>query len=204
MSQALSPADVRLVQLVSSVARGDWVELARIRREAPAGEPDGRWREALIQSHLFLGFPRVVEAFEVLSREGGLHAPTEPEHEVAGADHAAQGAPIFDAIYQDLAPVVRRRLAQHHTDFAHWIAEHAYGRVLARPGLQASVRELLAVVCLLHSGLDRQLASHTRGAVRLGASHESVLAVFELVRPHLAGAEAKRLEEVVHRFLEVN
>ncbi len=201
MCNALSPADVRLVHLVSAVARGDWLELAKIRRAAPEGEPDVRWREALVQSHLFLGFPRVVEAFEVLSREGGMHPPTEPEHEAPDTDFAAQGAPIFDGIYQDLAPVVRRRLSQHHTDFAHWIAEHAYGRVLARPGLEPSMRELLAVVCLLHSGLDRQLASHTRGAIRLGAAPEAVLAIFELVRPHLSAGEAMRLEEVVHRFL---
>ena len=120
---------------------------------------------------------------------------------MAGTDYEAQGAPIFDGIYQDLAPVVRRRLSQHHTDFAHWIAEHAYGRVLARPGLEPATRELLAVVCLLHSGLDRQLASHTRGAVRLGATPQSVHAVFELVRPHLAQQEVERLKEVLQRFL---
>ena len=201
MSNALSPADERLVHLVSAVARGDWQELARIRREAPPAEPDIRWREALIQSHLFLGFPRVVEAFEVLSREGGMHAPTEPEHEVTGTDYAAQGAPIFDGIYQDLATTVRRRLSQHHTDFAHWIAEHAYGRVLARPGLEPATRELLAVVCLLHSGLDRQLASHTRGAVRLGATPQAVHAVFDLVHSHLAPEDMERLKEVIERFL---
>jgi 4-carboxymuconolactone decarboxylase len=201
MAPSLSAPDLRLIELVSAVARGDWSGLADLRRSAPLGEPDERWREALIQSHLFLGFPRVVEAFEVLSREGGLHAPNALEHESRDTDFASQGAPIFDAIYADLAPVVRRRLAQHHTDFAHWIAEHAYGRVLARPGLEPAMRELLAIVCLLHSGLDRQLASHTRGAVRLGAAPAEVRAVFELVRPHLAETDAARLEEVIQRFL---
>ncbi|MFT4647934.1 MAG: alkylhydroperoxidase/carboxymuconolactone decarboxylase family protein YurZ [Glaciecola sp.] len=201
MTPPLSASDERLVELVSAVARRDWEGLAELRRGAPEGEPDERWREALIQSHLFLGFPSIVEAFEVISREGGMHAPTEPEHENPGTDFEAQGAPIFDGIYADLAPVVRRRLAQHHPDFAHWIAEHAYGRVLARPGLTAAMRELLAIVCLLHTNLDRQLASHTRGAVRLGASAHAVHEVFKLVSPHLDAEDSVRLAEVIERFL---
>ncbi|MCA9002469.1 MAG: hypothetical protein KDB61_11130, partial [Planctomycetes bacterium] len=97
MPQSLSEADLRLVDMISRVARGDWEGLAELRRGLPPGEPDARWREALIQSHLFLGFPRVVEAFEVLSREGGLHAPTAAEHEAPDTDFRTAGEPIFDA-----------------------------------------------------------------------------------------------------------
>ena len=201
MSAPLSAPDERLIDLVSAVARGDWQGLAEMRKNAPEGEPDARWREALIQSHLFLGFPRVVEAFEILAQSGGLHAPGLDELESSEADHRDRGAPIFEAIYADLAPAVGRRLSQHHPDFARWIAEHAYGRVLSRPGLDPATRELLAIVCLLHTGLDRQLASHTRGAVRLGASPEAVSAVFERVRPHLSAQDAERLAEVIKRFL---
>ncbi len=96
---------------------------------------------------------------------------------------------------------MRRRLAQHHPDFAHWIAEHAYGRVLARPGLAPALRELLAIVCLLHSNLERQLASHTRGAIHLGATPQQVLAVFELTKPHLDPDDVSRLEDVVRKFI---
>ncbi len=144
-------------------------------------------------------FPQ--EAFETLTLDGTLHAPTPEEHEPGGQDFQAKGAPIFDGIYQDLAPVVRRRLAQHHPDFARWIAEHAYGRVLARPGLAPALRELLAIVCLLHSNLERQLASHTRGAIHLGATPEQVLAVFELTKPHLDPDDVSRLEDVVRKFI---
>ncbi|MCP4243278.1 MAG: carboxymuconolactone decarboxylase family protein [bacterium] len=201
MASPLSATEERLVELVSSVARGDWQGLRELRRNAPPGEPDVRWREALLQSHLFLGFPRIVEAFEVLTLDGTLHAPTPEEHEPGDQDFQAKGAPIFDGIYQDLAPVVRRRLAQHHPDFAHWIAEHAYGRVLARPGLAPALRELLAIVCLLHSNLERQLASHTRGAIHLGATPQQVLAVFELTKPHLDPDDVSRLEDVVRKFI---
>ncbi len=201
MAAPLTAAEERLVELVSCVTRGDWQGLRELRRNAPPGEPAVRWREALLQSHLFLGFPRIVEAFEVLTLDGTLHAPTPEEHESGDQDFQAKGAPIFDAIYQDLAPVVRRRLAQHHADFAHWIAEHAYGRVLARPGLAPALRELLAIVCLLHSNLERQLASHTRGAIHLGATREQVLAVFELTKPHLDPDDVSRLEDVVRKFI---
>ncbi len=103
MAAPLTAAEERLVELVSSVARGDWQGLRELRRNAPPGEPDVRWREALLQSHLFLGFPRIVEAFEVLTLDGTLHAPTPEEHEPGDQDFQAKGAPIFDGIYQDQA-----------------------------------------------------------------------------------------------------
>ncbi len=199
----LEEKDLRLIGLVSAVARGDWHALVEIRKAAPAGEPDREWREALLQSHLFLGFPRIVEAFEQLAQVGGLGHPTEAE--IQGSEPSSeqwdqQGAPLFDTIYGDLAEPVRRRMRQHHLDFGAWIAEHAYGRVLARPGLAGHKREWLALVCLILTGLERQLASHTRGAMRLGSSWEQALEVLDSQREFLAGEEYERLLGTMQRF----
>ncbi len=210
---ALSPKEERLVDLVSCVTRGDWAGLQALRRQAPPGEPDLEWREALLQSHLFLGVPRVVEALEQLAMAGGIHGepsgesgegtqkdPAESAAESPSEAWLPQGRQLFAAIYADLAPKVERRLKQHHPHFAAWILEHAYGRVLSRPGLDAGRRELLALVCLALSGLDRQLASHTRGAIRLGATREQVRAVLDRQRPHLGPEEWERIQEVAERF----
>lgn len=198
---ALSPKEQRLVALVSCTTRGDWTGLQSLRRMAPAGEPDQEWREALLQSHLFLGVPRVVEAFEQLAAEGGLQGEHPSEAAESSADRwPEQGRALFGAIYADLAPKVERRLRQHHPHFAAWVLEHAYGRVLSRPGLDPARRELLAIACLALSGLERQLASHTRGAVRLGATPEQVGAVLASQRDYLKPETYERLREVVTRF----
>ena len=57
----LTAKDTRLVRLSAGIALGAWDEVRTLRQEAPAGEPDRAWREIVLQSHLFAGFPRVVE-----------------------------------------------------------------------------------------------------------------------------------------------
>ena len=61
------PADLlQLVRLSVAACRGDWDELREVRAGAPPPGPDRRWREALLQLHLFAGIPRTVEACAVL------------------------------------------------------------------------------------------------------------------------------------------
>ncbi|MCC6405679.1 MAG: carboxymuconolactone decarboxylase family protein [Planctomycetes bacterium] len=79
-------------------------------------------------------------------------------------------------------------LVAGHPDFAAFIEGHAYGRILARPGLEPSVRELLACAALAVLGQERQLASHVRGALRCGASSAAVLNTIEAIAD-LAGIE---------------
>ncbi|MEZ6021293.1 MAG: carboxymuconolactone decarboxylase family protein, partial [Planctomycetota bacterium] len=169
-------------------------------RAAPAGEPDDEWREAILQSHLFLGFPRIVEAFEQLAADGGLQ-PGGPLHGERDSETTrGEGDALFDCIYGDLSDKVRRRLRQHHGHFADWIAEHAYGRVLSRPGLDGARRELLALVCLALGHLDRQFASHCRGALRLGATRAQVLAVLTSQREYLDADTFDRLESLARHY----
>lgn len=153
-----------------------------MRREAGPGEPDRRWREAWLQVHLFAGIPRQVEAGQVLLLEGGLGDPDPGETEGAGTlDHVVRGIALFERIYEADAESVRGMLARGHPDFERWVLEHAYGRVLSRPGLAPDRRELLAVVALAALGQDRQLASHARGALRCGATAEELDAALDLI-----------------------
>ena len=194
---SLSGSDRRLLRLFLACALGDWAEVARVRGEAGPGEPDRRWREALLQVHLFAGVPRQVEAAAVLAEAGGLGEPDPGE--VEGAVDVARGERLFERIYADGSPAVRAMLARGHPQFERWVIGHAYAAVLARPGLAADRRELLAVVALAALGQDRQLASHARGALRCGATPDEIVesldAVADLVERRHPGrlAEARRL-----------
>lgn len=196
---SLSARDQRLVRLSAAIALGLWDELGTLRRAAPTGEPDRAWREVVLQAHLFAGFPRVVEAATVLSQAGGLGAPEPGELEPGPPDLAA-GRALFDAIYAEHAAPVRATLEAAHPLLARWIAEHAYARVLARPGLAADRRELCAVAALAAQGQDRQLAAHARGAVRLGATSAEVRATIEALEPWLASAALAQARDVVAHF----
>ncbi|QDU68903.1 Carboxymuconolactone decarboxylase family protein [Planctomycetes bacterium Pla86] len=187
-----------LIELTVFAVLGRWDDLAALRGR-PGVRPDRRWREALLQTHLFAGFPRIVEAFGVLGRAGGLGQP-DPDETLAEPDLPERGRALFDRIYGSRADRVRAELQGHHADFAAWVEGHAYGRVLTRPGLPAAQRELLAVAALTALGQDRQLASHARGAVACGADPEEVHGVVEAVAPHVDPHDLERARKVVARF----
>jgi alkylhydroperoxidase/carboxymuconolactone decarboxylase family protein YurZ len=192
----LEERDRTLCRLFVASVLGLWDEVRRLRLAAVPGEPDRRWREAILQIHVFAGFPRLVETYNVLGRAGGLGQP-EPDEErsTLGAstdaeltfDEHTRGRELFERIYTEHAGRVRGVIEGYHTDFADWLEGHAYGRVLARPGLAGDRRELLAVAALAALGQDRQLASHARGALRLGATRAELTgaldAVADLIRP---------------------
>jgi len=163
---------------------------------------DERLREALLQCHLFCGIPRTLAALDALA-DAGLRLA--PDAGTRGADADPEeprraGAAVFDRIYGDGADDVRAHLARLDPTFERWVAEHAYGRVLSRPGLDAAERELLAVAMLAATGHERQLASHARGAVRCGAAPEEVAAVLEAVAGPVDPERLSRAREVVARF----
>jgi len=184
--------DVRLLRLSVAIVQGTWDEVRAVRA---AGEPDLRWREAVLQTHLFAGFPRLVEAFYVLTRAGGLGTPEPSEYapERPDAQDLDTGYTLFAQIYAKRAPEVREMLEEAHPELARWTIGHAYGRVLSRPGLDPGFRETLAVACLAAFHQDRQLASHARGAQHLGVPlahlHAAVDAVGDLM-PEAARTDA--------------
>jgi 4-carboxymuconolactone decarboxylase len=184
---SLGEKERRLVRLFAACVIGRFDEVARLRRAAPAGEPDRAWRETLLQVHVFAGFPRLVEAYGVLATEGGL-GTLAPEEILGESDQHARGRELFERIYQRDSDKIRAMLVAGHPDFAAFIEGHAYGRILARPGLEPSVRELLACAALAVLGQERQLASHVRGALRCGASSAAVLNTIEAIAD-LAGLE---------------
>lgn len=181
-----SPASklARVARVFTAIVVGDWDKLREQRRGAPDGEPDRAWREALLQAHVFAGFPRVVEALDVLEQLGGLGTPDASER-LEEPEQFERGRALFERIYGDHATRVREFLERGHPDFARWIEGHAYGRVLARPGMNAAERELLAVCALAALGQERQLVSHVRGALRCGAApldvREVLLACRDLI-----------------------
>ena len=192
--------DPSLARFSVAIVLGLWDELRALRLAARPGEPDRRWREALLQAHLFAGFPRVVEASEVLAQVGGLGPPDGDDEARAVGDRFAEGRALFDRIYAENAAEVRGALEGYHPVLARWIEGHAYGRVLAREGLAPHEREILAVACLAALGQERQLASHVRGALRLGAGEGELHAALDAIADLVPAETLERGRRVLERF----
>lgn len=188
----------RLVRLFAAIVAFDAEELTALRAAAPDGEPDAGWREAFLMAHLFAGIPRTLAALEVVARAGGLGAPLASE--LAPERGVEAGDELFARIYGESASAVHAAIEQVHPVLAAWVREHAYGRVLARPGLDAATRELCAVAALAITGHERQLASHARGAVRCGATPDDVAAALALAERWVPESFRETARQVVARF----
>ena len=146
-------------------------------------------REALLMLVPYAGYPRALAAFAVAGLGPDLR-PGAADEAPAGA-RAARGRAAFDAVYGSSAPRILEGLEALDPRLPAWTLEHAYGRVLARPGLAPRERELLAVAILTAlGGLDEPLLGHMRGALRLGASPEQVAAGIQCV-PAALGEERR-------------
>jgi len=188
----------RLARLFTAICLGEFEVVRELRRAAPEGEPDRAWREAVLQTHLFCGFPRLVQAYGILEAEGGLGEPEPGEYEM-GEDTDARGAALFDKIYANAADKMRERLVSFRPDFATWLLEHAYGHVLSRPGLDPALRELLSVCVLAAMDQPAQFESHARGALRLGATQNDLSSALDVAVELAPDAPIERAREAAAR-----
>ncbi len=199
MTLVLDARDRRLVRLFAACVLGRFDVVRAVRGSAPEGEPDRMWRETLLQVHVFAGVPRAVECYTLLSECGGL-GEIEANEAVEAPDRRERGEQLFERVYGRASAGVRTMLVESHPLFAAFVLEHAYGRVLARDGLDAPRRELLACAALTALGQDRQLASHARGAVRCGATLENILFVLDEISDLVPTDKLGESRRVVEKF----
>lgn len=88
-------------------------------------------------------------------------------------EHASPADPRR-AIWGRQQERIEAGLAANDPDLADLIGRVAYDEVFARPGLDLRARELLAVAMLTAMGADRELPTHVRGALLVGASEEEL------------------------------
>lgn len=144
--------------------------------------------EILLQSHLFAGFPRAINALQIFKRihdqkfPGRALAPTSAEKPGDG-DRYDRGKVLFEKVYKKSTSTVLNSLHSIYPEYDRWVLEDAYGRVLSRPNMAAKIRELCAVAALTVSDVPKQLKSHISGAINTGANPSEVRQVIEFMAP---------------------
>jgi 4-carboxymuconolactone decarboxylase len=162
---------------------------------------DPGWaEEVILQSYLFLGYPVALNAFGMWREVSGRRAdPGVPDAWDGWTD---RGEEVCRTVYGGQYEGLRRNVRELHPDMERWMVVEGYGKVIGRPGLDLSVRELCIVALLAVLGAPRQLHSHLRGALNAGASVEHIevaVAEAESSSDSDRGAEARA---VWNRVLE--
>jgi 4-carboxymuconolactone decarboxylase len=166
----LDPPTRTLVRLSAVITAG--TESAARDAFGALGDVPAAWVEELIlQSHLFAGFPRALNAMREWRRWQPEPASAEP---VAGQDWRAQGEATCAIVYGEMYERLRGNIRRLHPALDDWMIVDGYGKVLSRPGLDLARRELCIVAACAASKQDRQLHSHLHGALNAGVAPAAV------------------------------
>eukprot|EP01125_Pyxidicula_operculata_P018330 TRINITY_DN6505_c0_g1_i1.p1 TRINITY_DN6505_c0_g1~~TRINITY_DN6505_c0_g1_i1.p1 ORF type:complete len:524 (-),score=80.48 TRINITY_DN6505_c0_g1_i1:78-1649(-) len=145
--------------------------------------------EAILQTSLFAGQHRVVNALEVIHTTVGvipeaLSQSTSLEEEKRVSDPLTlrkSGEDLLKIIYRKQYEPLREKLRWMHPELDSIITDFAYGTVLSRPapGLEVYHRELIALAAMSGQIVFPQFHSHLLGAIYAGASVDEVRGILD-------------------------
>jgi 4-carboxymuconolactone decarboxylase len=173
----LDDATRSLVRLSAVVAAGSERDIRDMMSTATSEIPAAWVEELLLQSYLFAGFPRALNAMrewrrvqpEVISTSAGRTS------EQWQADGEATCSAVYGTMYERL----RQNIRALHPRLDDWMITEGYGKVLSRPELDLQRRELCIVAACAAQDQDRQLHSHLRGALNVGVAPSVVSAAID-------------------------
>jgi 4-carboxymuconolactone decarboxylase len=173
-----------LVELSAALASRSAPALERALRFADRLAPAQEVREVLLQAHLFVGFPIVLEAMMLWRKISSAPPPAEtaPEGEEVWTE---RGEKVCRAVYGENYEKLRRNVRALDPDLDRWMVVGGYGRVIGRGGLDLATRELCIAALLAVWKSPRQLHSHLRGALNAGADPDEVAAAVEIACRYL-------------------
>lgn len=181
-----------LVRLAAVIAAGSEpdirAELSRANEEARA-----EWiEEVILQSYLFAGFPRTLNAAREWRRVSGRAAPVSDEGERLdlASEWRTKGEETCAIVYGPFYDRLRVNIRALHPALDAWMIVEGYGKVLSRPGLDLARRELCIVAACAASRQERQLHSHLHGALHAGASEVAITDTLAAVSKLVSADEA--------------
>lgn len=132
--------------------------------------------ETLLQSYLFVGFPRALNAMREWRRISGRPSPaSDDEATVDDVDvWRRRGELTCGVVYGRFYARLRDNIRELHPALDAWMIAEGYGKVLSRPQLDLGRRELCIVAACATSRQHRQLHSHLHGARHAGVPDDAV------------------------------
>lgn len=159
----------RLIRTAAVIAAGDELAVRAALSEATATVKAEWIEELILQSYLFCGFPRSLNAMREWRRLTG--DPAGPQTEPGDVEEwRRRGEATCRLVYGAMYDRLRVNIRDLHPELDEWMIVEGYGKVLSRPGLDLARRELCIVAACAASKQDRQLHSHLHGALNVGVA----------------------------------
>jgi 4-carboxymuconolactone decarboxylase len=179
-----------------AVTRGDEALTHERMRAARAAEVPHLWMdELLLQSLLNVGYPLTLAAFAVWRELAG---PADGGESLLHGEHgrwAKRGETLCAEVYGRTYHKLLLNLRAMHPALESLVVVDAYGKILARPGLDAARRELCTLAAITMLEAPKQLHAHLRGALNVGWTREDVDALLVLAEQDVGAARALKMWE---------
>ena len=195
----LDAATAALVRLSARITAGSEAEVRDALAACASARVDARWiGELVLQSYLFAGFPRALNAarewrrFEMRGADprtpaAGYGPAVVPEQLADGITEGydgvyewrMRGETTCRTVYGESYDQLRTNIRALHPALDDWMIVEGYGKVLSRPGLDLARRELCIVAACAAAGQDRQLLSLLHGALHAGVTPASMRAMLD-------------------------
>ncbi len=147
--------------------------------------------EVILQSCLFAGFPRSLNAAREWRRVSGVPAPA-VDDAPSPFDWRPAGEATCATVYGRFYEKLRGNIRALHPALDDWMITDGYGKVLSRPGLDLGRRELCIVAACVATAQDRQLHSHLHGARHAGVADPVVLESLDALSDAVAADDLAR------------
>jgi 4-carboxymuconolactone decarboxylase len=157
--------------------------------------------EIILQSYLFAGFPRTLNAMRMWRVVSERPAPdTDPEAAAEDFDlWRTRGAETCAIVYGESYQKLRHNVCELHPALDEWMIVDGYGKVLSRPGVDLRTRELCVVAACAVSGQQRQLHSHLHGALNSGSSVGEIAAVLDALGDLISRDDLARYRQLLQK-----
>lgn len=182
-----------LVRTAARLAGGDEAAVRRVFVDALSAVRPEWVEEVILQTYLFAGFPRALNAAREWRRISGRSAPIDDEGTHVNPEQwTARGETTCATVYGPFYERLRHNIRDLHPALDTWMIVEGYGKVLGRPQLDLARRELCIIAACAIARQDRQLHSHLHGALHTGAHPSVVSATLDAVADFIAVDDVRR------------
>lgn len=133
--------------------------------------------EIVLQSYLFLGFPRMLTAAENLGKSFPSKKNKYDLKKITDSESRQwfdDGLGLYQKVYGDKHRILQDKVMSMAPEVFRWMIIEGYGKVLSRPVIDITNRELSIIAFLMMENRKKQLLSHIVGAGNVNVSMELI------------------------------
>jgi 4-carboxymuconolactone decarboxylase len=200
---ALQESTFHLVRIAGAIAGANESTTRTIMEKAVGSVDPKAVDEVIIQSYLFCGFPRTLNAARMWRAVSGEPAPeSDASAELANSENwERRGEETCEIVYGESYQLLRENIRKLHPALDSWMITDGYGKILSRPELDLQTRELCFVAACAATGQQRQLHSHLHGALNSGVSKEILSSALDALASLIGEAELAQCRSLLSHVL---